>query len=40
MDLEIVVLDVQGQIEAFALDGIREGGSDVKVERVAELVGF
>ena len=40
MDLEVAVLDVERQLQAFALNGVGERRSDVEVERVAELVGL
>ena len=38
MHLQVGILDVEGQAEAFALDGIGEGRRDIEVESVAEFV--
>jgi hypothetical protein len=38
MHLEVAVLDVQRQVQTFALDCARQRGGDVEIQRVAEFV--
>src|SRR5271157_4195591 len=38
MHLKVAVLDVEREVEALALNGARERGGDVEIERVAEFV--
>ena len=40
MHLQIAVLDVQRQVQAFALNRVRQRRGDVEVQRVAEFVGL
>src|SRR5208283_2353361 len=40
MHLQIAVLNIERQVQALALDGAGERGSDVEIERVAEFVGL
>src|SRR5690349_15612577 len=40
MNLKVGILDVQRDSEAFTLNGIRQRGGDVEVQRVAEFIGL
>ena len=40
MHLQVAVLDIQRQVQAFALDRVRQRRGDVEVQRVAEFVGL
>src|SRR5208337_5105410 len=38
MHLQVAVLDIERQVQTLALDGARERGGNVEIERVAEFV--
>ena len=40
MDVQVAILDVEGQGDAFAGQGVVQRGVDVEIEDVAEFVGL